>query len=220
MRVALADDSGIFRDGLRALLEAAEIDVRYAARDGDELLRFMAVEQPDAVILDVRMPPEFTDEGLRVAERVKILYPQVGVLVLSTYGETAYAVRLMSIGASGLGYLLKDRVSDVGCLVDALEQIVAGQPVIDQEIVAKLFAPQMPRSRLDDLAPREREVLRLMAEGRSNLGIGTALNLSDRTIESYIARVFAKLDISSGGPDNGRVLAVLAWLREHRSKPA
>jgi DNA-binding NarL/FixJ family response regulator len=216
MRVALADDSGIFRAGLTALLEAAAIDVRYAARDGEELLRFIAVDQPDAVVVDIRMPPDFTDEGLRVAERIKELYPRVGVLVLSTYGETSYALRLMEIGTPGLGYLLKDRVSDVGCITDALERVALGQPAIDQEIVARLFARQAPSSRLDTLAPRERQVLQLMAEGRSNLGIGEELGLSDRTVESYAAKVFTKLGISSGGVDNGRVLAVLAWLREYR----
>ncbi|WP_214403176.1 response regulator transcription factor [Pseudonocardia lacus] len=214
MRVALADDSGILRMGLTRLLEAAGIDVRYAARDGDDLLRFMAVEQPDAVIVDIRMPPGFADEGLGVAETIKQRHPGVGVLVLSTYGETSYAMRLMAIGVPGVGYLLKDRVDDVDALRDALRRVAAGKPAIDPEIVAALFTRPASQSSLDVLAPREREVLRHMAEGRSNQGIATIIGVTTRTVEGYAASIFTKLRLPDSGDDNRRVHAVLAWLRD------
>lgn len=196
------------------MLEGVDIEVRYAARDGAELLAYLAGEQPDAVILDIRMPPGFTDEGLGVAEHVKHHHPQVGVLVLSTYGVPAYATRLMSIREPGVGYLLKDRVDDVENLVDALHRVAAGRPAVDPEIVAELFARQNDHGPLASLAPRERKVLQLMAEGRSNNGIGAHLHVSPRTVEGYAAGIFEKLAIPSGGEDNRRVLAVLAWLRE------
>jgi len=217
VRVALADDSGIMRTGLTRLLEGAGVEVRYAAKDGAELLAFMAREQPDAVVVDVRMPPDFTEEGLQVAERIKAVYPRVGVLVLSTYGETAYAVRLMSIPTAGVGYLLKDRVDDVGTLVEALERVASGKPAVDPEIVGKMFQKQASQGALEVLADRELEVLRLMAEGRSNTGIGRVMNISPRTVESYAAKVFSKLQIPNDTVANRRVLAVLAWLRDSSS---
>jgi DNA-binding NarL/FixJ family response regulator len=214
VRVALADDSGILRMGLTRLLEGAGIDVRYAARDGADLLRYVAVEQPDAVVVDIRMPPAFADEGLDVAETIKARYPGVGVLVLSTYGETSYAMRLMSIGVPGVGYLLKDRVDDVDVLTDALERVAAGKSAVDPEIVAALFARPASQSSLDVLAPREREVLRHMAEGRSNQGIAALIGVTTRTVEGYAASLFTKLALPDSGDDNRRVLAVLTWLRE------
>jgi DNA-binding NarL/FixJ family response regulator len=219
VRVALADDSGILRIGLSRLLEGAGIDVRYAARDGADLLRFMAVEQPDAVILDIRMPPGFADEGLDVAETIKARYPGIGVLVLSTYGETSYAMRLMAIGVPGVGYLLKDRVDDVDALLDALQRVAAGKPAVDPEIVAALFARPASQSSLDVLAPRERDVLRHMAEGRSNQGIAAIIGVTTRTVEGYAASIFTKLALPGGGDDNRRVHAVLAWLRDSHPRP-
>jgi DNA-binding NarL/FixJ family response regulator len=215
VRVAIADDSGILRSGLTRLLEGVGIDVRYAARDGNDLLRFLAVEQPDAVVLDIRMPPTFADEGLGVAETIKKRYPGIGVLVLSTYGETSYAVRLMEIGAPGVGYLLKDRVDDVDALRGALEQVAAGKPAIDPEIVAALFTRTRSPSSLDLLTPREREVLQHMAEGRSNQGIGVIMGVTARTVEGYAASIFTKLELPDRGEDNRRVHAVLAWLRDN-----
>lgn len=213
MRVALADDSGMIRNALTQMLTEAGVEVCLAARNGAELLAFVDADQPDAVLLDIRMPPDFSEEGLEVAEQIKQRYPQIGVLVLSTYGETAYAMRLMGIPESGVGYLLKDRVDDVEALVDALERVVAGRPAVDPEIVAQLFRRPVSRAGLDDLADREQDVLRLMAEGRSNSGIADALHLSPRTVEGYAARIFTKLDIPDDSADNRRVLAVLAWLR-------
>lgn len=212
MRIALADDSAIIRSGLTRLFEGAGVEVRYAAKSGDELLAFMAREQPDAIVVDVRMPPDFTDEGLQAAERIKELYPQVGVLVLSTYGETAYAIRLMSIPAAGVGYLLKDRVDDVGTLVEALERVTSGRAAVDPEIVGQMFQRQASQGALEVLTDRERKVLELMAEGRSNAGISQAINISHRTVETYVAKVFTKLRISSDTVANRRVLAVLVWL--------
>jgi DNA-binding NarL/FixJ family response regulator len=219
VRVALADDSGILRMGLSRLLEGAGIDVRYAARDGADLLRYMAVEQPDAVVVDIRMPPGFSDEGLGVAETIKHHYPSVGVLVLSTYGETSYAMRLMEIRVPGVGYLLKDRVDDVDALLDALGRVAAGKSAVDPEIVAALFARPASQSSLDALAPREREVLRHMAEGRSNQGIATIIGVTTRTIEGYAASIFSKLRLPGSGEDNRRVHAVLAWLRDAHPGP-
>ena len=213
MRVALADDSGMIRNGLTQMLTLAGVEVCLAARSGAELLAFVDADQPDAVILDIRMPPDFSEEGLEVAEQIKRRFPRMGVLVLSTYGETAYAMRLMAIPGSGVGYLLKDRVDDVDTLVEALENVVAGRPAVDPEIVAQLWRRTVARTGLDALADREQDVLRLMAEGRSNAGIAAELHLSPRTVEGYAARIFTKLDIPDDGADNRRVLAVLAWLR-------
>lgn len=214
MRVALADDSGMIRGALTQMLTGAGLDVCYAARSGAELLAFVDGDQPDAVILDIRMPPGFSEEGLEVAEQIKERHPRVGVLVLSTYGETAYAMRLMAISESGVGYLLKDRVDDVVTLVDALKRVAAGRPAVDPEIVAQLWRRRAARPCLDALGEREQEVLQLMAEGRSNAGIATAMRISPRTVEGYAARIFSKLAVPDDGADNRRVLAVLTWLRE------
>lgn len=213
MRVGLADDSGIFRDGLAALLETAGVDVSCQARDGAELIACISSDMPDAVIVDIRMPPTHTDEGLVVAKEIRENYPGVGVLVLSTYSETAYAIRLLQGGSKGVGYLLKDRVDDVQVLVDALMRVSRGQSAIDQQIVADLLARQNRVAELDRLTTKELQVLRNMAEGRSNLGIAQIMSLSPRTIEAHVANVFAKLGLPADGDDNRRVLAVLTWLR-------
>jgi len=213
VRVALADDSNLFRRGLRSLVTAVGIEVAFEARDATALLTLVEADPPNAVIVDIRMPPTFTDEGLVAAETLKSRYPEMGVLVLSTYSETAYAVRLLAGGGHGVGYLLKDRVDDVSALVDALERVCAGRSAIDPDIVARLIAQH---GRLDEMAvltAREHDVLRHMAEGRSNAGIGLALGLSARTVEAHVASVFQKLGLPSRGDDNRRVLAVLTWLR-------
>jgi DNA-binding NarL/FixJ family response regulator len=213
VRVAVAEDSGLVRTGLVQLLESAGVEVCFAARDGAELLAFMVRNPVEAVTLDVRMPPTRTEEGLEVAETIKRLYPDVGVLVLSTYGETAYAIRLMSIEAKGVGYLLKDSVDDVDNLVEALRTVASGKPAIDPEIVARLFRREAAQKSLTVLADRELDVLQLMAQGRSNAGIGASLAISPRTVESHVANIFAKLQIPDASDGNRRVLAVLAWLR-------
>lgn len=218
MRVALADDSGIMRSGLTRLLETAGVEVCYAAPDADSLLAYLEVDRPDAVILDVRMPPTFTEEGLRAAERIKADHPRIGVLVLSTYGVTAYALQLMNIPEPGIGYLLKDRVDDVHVVISALERVAAGRYAIDPEIVGEMLHRRASAS-TDVLAEREREVLQLMAEGMSNAGIAEALCISPRTVDGHAARVFAKLGLTDDANGNRRVLAVLAWLRDSGSIP-
>jgi DNA-binding NarL/FixJ family response regulator len=213
VRVAIADDSNLFRSGLRSLLQEVGVDVCLEAGDARELIALVADDPPDAVITDIRMPPTFSDEGLVAAATLKRLHPGIGVLVLSTYSETAYAVRLLEDGATGLGYLLKDRVDDIHSLVDALDRVCAGQTALDPNIVTRLIGRERRGRVITTLSGREREVLEHMAEGRSNAGIAQALALAQRTVESYVASVFTKLDIPISGDDNRRVLAVLRWMR-------
>lgn len=213
MRVALADDSTLFRDGLAVLLGRAGIEVTVEARTGDELLARMPGHLPDVAILDIRMPPTFTTEGLEAARRVRQLFPSVGVLVLSTYAETAYAAQLLSQGEEAVGYLLKDRVDDIETLRDALTRIDQGETVIDATIVRRLVARQRRANQIAELSERERQVLQLMAEGRSNAGIARQLFLGVKTIEAHIAQLFMHLEISGNSDDNRRVKAVLTWLR-------
>ena len=212
MRVALADDSALFRRGLAALLDAVGVEVTAQAASGPELVEAVAKDLPDAVILDIRMPPTFHDEGLLTAEHLRAQYSELGILLLSTYAEAAYAARLLRNGARGLGYLLKDRVKDTDALRDVLARLAAGESVIEPDLITQLLASQPSTSALDRLTPREREVLRLMAEGRSNARIGHELFLSAKTVETHIAAVFTKLGLPSSPDDNRRVLAVLTWL--------
>lgn len=213
MRVALADDSALFRKGLAALLDASGVEVTAAVASGAALVDAVAVDLPDAVVLDLRMPPSFTDEGLVTAERLRARYPALGILVLSTYAEVSYAARLLQTGTRHVGYLLKDRVEDSEALLDALRRVVAGESVVDPDIVRRLLGRQRITQTVDQLTPREREVLQLMAEGRSNAAIGKELYLSAKTIETHIAQVFAKLGLPQSSDDNRRVLAVLTYLR-------
>jgi DNA-binding NarL/FixJ family response regulator len=218
VRVAVADDSALFREGLARLLADAGAEVTVQARTGDELLARIADEPPDAVVLDVRMPPTFTDEGLVTAEAVRDRHPGVAVLVLSTYAESAYAVRLLENGAAGVGYLLKDRVDSTRTLVDSLARLQAGESVIDPDIVTRLLT-RRGRSSLDGLTPREKLVLSLMAEGRSTIGISAELQVSVKTVETQIASIFNRLDLAVTADTNRRVLAVLTWLREQPRTP-
>jgi DNA-binding NarL/FixJ family response regulator len=214
VRVALADDSALFREGLRLLLETAAIDVVAQARTGAELVAAVAEDPPDAVVLDVRMPPSFTDEGLVTAESLRAAHPGIAILVLSAYVETSFAVRLLRNGSAGLGMLSKDRVADLPTLIDALTRITSGETVIDQDVVTRLLTQPSRTRDLDRLSEREQDVLRLMAEGRSNSGIALALHLSERTVETYTANIFDKFALAADRVDNRRVLAVLTWLRE------
>ena len=213
MRVALADDSALFRRGLAALLGATGVTVTAQAPSGVELLHAVADDPPDAVVLDLRMPPTFTDEGLVTAEQLRARHPTLGILVLSTYAEVTYAARLLETGTRHVGYLLKDRVEDSDALRDALVRVVAGESVVDPDIVRRLMGRQRRTAAVDQLTAREREVLGLMAEGRSNQRIGRDLFLSAKTVETHIAAVFAKLGLPPSPEDNRRVLAVLTWLR-------
>jgi DNA-binding NarL/FixJ family response regulator len=213
MRVLLADDSVLFREGVARVLRDGGLEVMGQAGDVPELLALVRAAPPDAVVVDIRMPPTHTTEGLDAAARLRDEFPQVGVLVLSAHVEPAYALELVESGAEGAGYLLKDRITDVDELVEAVRRVGAGGLVIDPGVVAHLVGRARAHSPLDDLSDREREVLTLMAEGRSNQAICRALFLSPKTVEAYVRAVFTKLDLQQGADDNRRVLAVLAFLR-------
>ena len=219
MRVAIADDSALFREGLRLMLTAADIEVTVQARTGLELLARIRRDPPDVAILALRMPPTFTNEGLVAAQRIRAAHPGTSVLVLSTYAQTACAIELLDTGEAGLGYLLKDRVDDVATLCDALERVARKETVIDPDIVQRLFARRRTTDPLGPLSEREREVLELMAEGRSNAGISKHLHLGTKAIEGYIAAIFRRLDLHGSSDDNRRVLAVLTWLRSDGTVP-
>jgi DNA-binding NarL/FixJ family response regulator len=219
MRVAIAEDSRILRDALARLLTKAGVEVTAQAASGDELLAGVAADPPDVAILDIRMPPGFSEEGLDVAEQLRRQYPQVGVLVLSAYDQITYADRLFKNGTAGLGYLLKQRVDTVEELRDAITQIAAGQHAIDPQIVDLLLAKRSQEAGegLAKLTDDERDVLRLMAEGRSNHGIARRLRLSEQTVQEHVASVFDKLDLLRDDPETAdhdwRVIAALMWLR-------
>jgi DNA-binding NarL/FixJ family response regulator len=213
MRIAIAEDSGIFRTSLALLLEASGAQVTASVSSGTELLAIIRRSLPDVVILDIRMPPSFTDEGIQTASQLRGQHPQIGILVLSTYAETRYATRLLETVSSGIGYLLKDNVTDAGALMDSLARIAAGETVIDPSIVRRLLHQGRKPSKIDGLNERERAVLRHMAEGRSNLGIAKQLFLSPRTVETHVTSVFTKLGLDQADTENNRVRAVLAYLR-------
>jgi DNA-binding NarL/FixJ family response regulator len=212
MRVVLADDSVLLREGLVRLLGEAECEVVAAVGDAPSLLAAVADHRPDVAVVDVRMPPTMTDDGLRAAVAARAEQPDLGILMLSAYVELSYADALLSDGRGGVGYLLKDRVTSLDRLSDALRTIAAGGTVLDPEVVAQLLVTR----RADPLAaltPRERAVLSLMAEGRSNAAIAKQLVVSDGAVEKHISNIFAKINLPDLGSDNRRVLAVLAWLK-------
>ena len=213
MRVAIAEDSGLFRSSLDLLLRSLGADVTASVASGVELLAAIRGGPPDVVILDIRMPPSFTDEGIRTAHEIRAGYPRVGILILSTYAETSYATELLDTVRSGVGYLLKDNVTDAGALLESLARVAAGETVVDPAIVRRLLERNRKPSVLEALNDRELEVLRHMAEGRSNLGIGKELYLSSRTVETHVTSVFTKLGLSPSDTENNRVRAVLAFLR-------
>ncbi len=213
MRVIAADDSLLFREGLVRLLGEQGFEVVAQAENTDDLLRRVGGLRPDVVVVDLRMPPTYTDEGLCAAERIGERYPGIGVVVLSQYVESAYAVRLLARGPDRRGYLLKDRVGDLEVFAEAIRRVGAGGSVIDPEVVAVLVGGRRDDGPLNDLSARELEILGLMAEGRSNAGICRQLVLSQRTIESHSRTIFRKLGLDAAGDDNRRVLAVLTYLR-------
>ena len=213
MRVALADDSALFRRGLALLLDQAGVEVAWQARDADETLTRLDRDPPDVVVVDIRMPPTFAEEGLAAAEQIRQRHPTVAILVLSTYAETHYAARLLAIGPRAVGYLLKDRVDDTTALCDALQRLHQGEAVVDPEIVARLVTRPRRDTALAQFSDRERIVLALLAEGRSNAGIAQRLFLSPKTVEAHVNAVFTKLGLPASGDDNRRVLAVLSYLR-------
>ncbi|RYV51334.1 response regulator transcription factor [Pengzhenrongella frigida] len=213
MRIVLAEDSVLLREGLVRLLEEAGHCVVAAVDDARALVPAVLEHRPDVAVVDVRMPPTFTDDGLRAAVEARSHQPDLSILVLSQYVEESYARDLLADGRGGVGYLLKDRIQDLEALEDALDRVAAGGSVIDPEVVAQLFARRRTADPLATLTPREREVLALMAEGRSNGAIARQLVVSDGAVEKHIRSVLTKLDLPPADGDHRRVLAVLAWLR-------
>jgi DNA-binding NarL/FixJ family response regulator len=212
VRVVVADDSTLLREGVVRLLEEAGLEVVGQAADGEELLRKVRAHKPDVAIVDVRMPPTHTDEGLRAAREIRAELPEVSVLVLSQYVEVTYARELLADSAEGLGYLLKDRVADVGALTDAVRRVGEGGSALDPEVVSQMLGRRRREDPLEELTPREREVLGLMAEGRSNASIAGELVVTERAVEKHVTGIFSKLGLEAGGEDHRRVVAVLRFL--------
>lgn len=214
MRIVIAEDSVLLREGITRLLIDAGCDVVARVGDGPGLVAAIAHHRPDVSIVDVRMPPSFRDEGLRAAIEARRRVPGSPLLVLSQYVEERYAGELLESGAEGTGYLLKDRVADVAEFVDAVRRVAAGGTVLDPEVVAQLVVRRRRNDRLEALSEREREVLALMAEGRSNSAIAELLVVGDGTVEKHVSSIFAKLGLAPADSDHRRVLAVLAYLRD------
>lgn len=211
MRVVLAEDSVLLREGLVRLLEEADATVLAAVGDGTSLVAAVEEHRPEVAVVDVRMPPSFTDEGLRAALEIRERFPSVGILVLSQYVEESYATDLLEAGG-GVGYLLKDRVSKLADLSDALGRVAAGGTVLDPEVVSALLTKRRRRDPLAELSPREREVLELMAQGRTNIAIGRLMVITQGAVEKHISSIFTKLGLPPSSDDHRRVMAVLAWL--------
>jgi DNA-binding NarL/FixJ family response regulator len=220
VRVVVADDVMLTRQGIMRLLDDAGIDVVAEAEDADGLLREVRLKRPDAAIVDIRMPPTHTDEGLVATQRIRTEHPEIGVLLLSQYIEPSFAMRLLEEHPERVGYLLKQRVFDVAVLVDALRRIGDGETVVDPTIVARLVGRQRKRDPLAELTPREREVLGLVAEGLSNGAIAGRLFVTERTVEAHVKQVFLKLGLAVTPESHRRVLAVLAYLRGEASDSA
>jgi DNA-binding NarL/FixJ family response regulator len=212
LRVVLAEDSVLLREGLQRLLDDAGFDVVDACGDAESFLQSVQRNLPDLVVVDVRMPPTFTDEGVRAALVVRQEHPSIAVLVLSQYVEENYATELVASRSRGVGYLLKDRVADVGDFVEALRRVAAGGTALDPEVVTQLLSRAHRRDPLERLTPRETEVLQLMAEGRSNTAIAAALVVTEGAVEKHVSSIFSKLDLPPTETDHRRVLAVLRWL--------
>jgi len=213
MRVVLAEDNVLLREGVVRVLRDGGFEVAGAVGDADALLALVAETRPEVAIVDIRMPPTFTDEGLRAAETLLGGSPPTPVVVLSQSVEPAHAVRLLADGRMGVGYLLKDRVADVDELIDAVRRVARGGTAIDAQVVAVLVDRRRDRDALVELTEREGEVLRLMAEGRSNGAIATTLGVGEKTVETHVAHIFSKLGLEPQPDDHRRVLAVLTWLR-------
>ena len=214
MRVVIADDAVLLREGASRLLEEAGFEVVAQAGDAEDLLRKVRSHKPDVAIIDVRMPPDNADDGLRAALTIRAELPEIGILLLSQYVEDRYLGELLAEGAEGVGYLLKDRLAEVERLADAVERVAAGGSVLDPEVVAQMVGRRRNDGPLDSLTDREREVLDLMAEGLTNRAIAKELFVSERGVERHVTSIFTKLDLPPSERDHRRVLAVLAYLRE------
>ena len=217
MRAVIVEDLALLREGIVALLREHGIDVVAQAEDAAGFLRIVAGHKPDVAIVDVRLPPTFTDEGLRAAIEARRRHPGLGVLVVSQYVEPVYTAELLASGEAGVGYLLKERVGEVRAFIDAVQRVADGGTALDREVVAELMRARQAGGASDDaiaaLTPREREVLELMAEGRSNAAVARAMVVSGGAVEKHVRNIFAKLDLPASDDDHRRVLAVLAYLR-------
>ena len=213
MRIVIAEDGGLFRTALARALEESGFEVTAAVSNADDLWAAVSDDPPEVAIVDVRMPPTFTDEGIRVAERIRASDHGTGVLVLTQSADAGLAVRLLSDGRGGIGYLLKDRVADIEELADAVRRVGRGGTVIDPTVVAALIGRTRVHDPMDQLTPREREVLSLMAEGRSNVGVAERLYVTEKTVETHVANILGKLGLEAQPDDHRRVLAVLIHLR-------
>jgi DNA-binding NarL/FixJ family response regulator len=214
MRVVIADDNLLIRDGLASLLRDAGVEVVAQTASADDLLLKIRSYQPDVAIVDIRMPPTHTDEGLRAAEEIRQRHPQVGILILSQYVEVGIATRLLSESAAGIGYLLKDRVTNLEDFTAALRRVADGGSVLDPQVVSQMITKGRTASDpLNSLTPREREVIELIAEGRSNKGIGERLVITERAVQKHVTSIFMKLDLPQSDDDHRRILAVLAYVQ-------
>ena len=214
MRVVVADDSVLLREGVVRLLEEKGFDVVAQAGDAEDLIRKVNAHKPDVAVVDIRMPPTNTDDGLRAALEIRATHPDTGVLVLSQYVEEGYALELVGDSAGGVGYLLKDRVADVDRFVDSVRRVAEGGSALDPEVVSQLVGRARRDDPLAELTPREREVLELMAEGRSNQAIAERMFVTLRAVEKHVTSIFTKLDLAASSDDHRRVLAVLTFLRD------
>jgi DNA-binding NarL/FixJ family response regulator len=213
VRVVVADDSVLLREGIVRLLEESGFEVVGQAGDAEDLVRKVSAHRPDVAVVDIRMPPTNTDDGLRAALEIRSRLPEIGVLVLSQYVEEGYALDLVGDSAGGVGYLLKDRVADVERFVDAVRRVAEGGSALDPEVVSQLLGRARRNDPLAALTPREREVMELMAEGRSNAAIAEALVITERAVEKHVTSIFGKLGLAPAPADHRRVLAVLTYLR-------
>ena len=214
MRVIVCEDNVLLRDGIERLLKGHGLEVVATVETGEALLAAIASDPPDVCVVDVRLPPSFTDEGVRAAIEARRRVPGLPILILSQYVEQTYARELLRDGQGGIGYLLKDRVADPAKFVEAVRRVAEGGTALDSEAVAELLGGSAHGGRLDPLTPREREVLSLMAEGRSNAGIAEQLVVTERAVEKHVSNIFLKLDLAADTGDHRRVLAVLAWLEQ------